>query len=360
MRSPKSLREWVRRLLPTATPLAHHAATVLLRALLVGYTANLSQLARQMDRISPAKGTGQWLRRWLDRPHFGPATLYPCLLRLIPEAVWDQPEILLLIDATCLADRWVVLQVSIPWEGRALPVWREVYPYAGADRTKQGQRVALEAALAGLGAHLPGSRAHYVLIMDRGFPSNRLVSRLQRDGWRFVLRVKSNWRMEHPEYTGLLREAVSLGLVTATPRLLREARLGYWEKGRDRRSTAHVVFFYGPQQQEAWFLVTSEVDPQHAVALYARRMQIEEEFRDLKGPCGLDLLADWEDLERVRCFLAWVAVYEWRLAYLWVTHQLCLFRERLRTGGRISWIRTVREWIAREIRLARPLFDLRL
>jgi hypothetical protein len=271
--------------------------------------------------------------------------------------VWDQPEVLLLVDATTLADRWVVLQVSVPWEGRALPVWREVYAYRAP---KKGQRLALAAALDGLGRHLPGPRSRYVLIMDRGFPSNPLVQRLQQEGWRFVLRVKSNWRIEHPEFTGLLREAVPAGLVGVQPRLWRQARLGCHEKGRDRRSEAHVVCFHGTGHAAPWFLITSENDPARAVALYRRRMQIEQEFRDLKGPFGLDALAQWEDLERVACFLAWVAVYEWRLAFLWKEHRLASFREQLRVKGPLSWIRTVREWIARQLRLATPLPDLRL
>lgn len=357
MRSPKKLQAWVFRLLPNANPMLQEAGATVVRALMFEFTTCLSQLARQADRAAPAKHAGQWLRRWLERPHFGPSTVYPALLQLVPAAVWDQPTVLLLVDATTLGTRWVVLQISIPWEGRALPVWREVYEYVGPTR---GQRAALEAALQGLGEHLPGSRSRYVLIMDRGFPSNRLVARLQRDGWRFVLRVKSNWRMEHPEHTGLMRDAVPSGLVGPAARLLTQARLGYHEKGCDRRSQANVVFFHGKGHAEPWFLVTSETDATAAVALYRRRMQIEQEFRDLKGPFGLDGLAQWHDLDRVACFLAWVAVYEWRLAYLWVEHHLTTFSEHLRVRGRLSWIRTAREWIAREFRSATPLADLRL
>ncbi|HEU4754554.1 MAG TPA: transposase [Armatimonadota bacterium] len=357
MRSPKTLRDWMRQLLPEATPVAQQAAGALVRALLVGFTTHLSQLARHLDRPGTAKGARQWLQRWLDRPQLAPEAFYPRLLQLVPHAVWDQRQLLLLIDTTCLSDRWVVLQVSLPWEGRALPVWRVVYPYCAPGR---GQAAALTEALRGLKKHLPGPQSRYVLVMDRGFPSNPLVTFLRQEGWRFVLRVKSNWRMEHPGFTGLLRDAVALGLVTGTPLLLEGAALGCREKGRDRRSQANVVFFSGEEHAEAWFLVTSESDAEQAVAIYRRRMQIEQEFRDLKGPVGLDALAEWHALPRVACFLAWLAVYEWRLAFLWVTHRLAAFRPQLRVGGPISWIRATREWVARQLRLATPLPDLRL
>jgi hypothetical protein len=346
----------MRHLLPQATPVAHQAAAALVRALLTGFTTNLCQLARQLDRPGPTKGARQWLHRWLDRPQFAPEALYPCLLQLVPHAVWNQPQILLLIDATCLSDRWVALQVSIPWERRALPVWRVVYPYANPER---GQAAALAEALRGLKQHLPGPQSLYIVVMDRGFPSNPLITQLQQESWRFVLRVKSNWRMEHPRYTGQMRHAGS-DLVDASPLLLEGAQLGSREKGRDRRSQANVVFFHGKGHAAPWFLVTSEVTAETVVAIYRCRMQIEQEFRDLKGPFGLDALAQWQDLQRVACFLAWVAVYEWRLAFLWVTHQLAAFREQLRVSGSISWIRAVREWVARQLRPATLLPDLRL
>lgn len=357
MRSPGTLRAWMRQLLPHATPVAHQAAAALVRALLIGFTTNLAQLSRQLDRPGAAKQARQWLQRWLDRPHFAPEALYASLLQLMPHAVWDQPQILLLVDTTTLSDRWVVLQVSVPWERRALPVWRVVYPYSGSEGD---QAAALAQALKGLKEHLPGPLSAYVLVMDRGFPSNSLVTSLQQQGWRFVLRVKSNWRMEHPTFTGLMREAAPLGLVGSAPLLLPRAVLGYRGKGRDRRSEAHVVFFHGEGHAEPWFLITSETDAVQAVAVYRCRMQIEQEFRDLKGPFGLDAMAEWQDQQRVACFLAWVAVYEWRLAFLWVKHQLTTFRDQLRVGGPISWIRAAREWVARQIRLAVPIPDLRL
>lgn len=353
MRSRQSLRSWTAQLLPAATPVAQHAAAHLLRALLTGFTTNLSQLARQLDRLGTAKVARQWLQRWLDRPGFAPEQLYAYLVRLVPQAAWDQPQVLLLIDVTTLGDRWAVLQVSIPWQRRALPVWRLVYPTNGSEGA---QTAGVKAALEGLKRSLPGPQDLFVVVMDRGFPSHALIRYLQQEGWRFVLRVQGTWRVEHPQHRGRFRDALG----SPAPVLLAGARLGYGAKGRNRHSQANVVFFHGAGHADAWFLITSEADAAEAVAMYRRRMQIEQEFRDLKGPFGLDALASWEDLQRVAAFLAWVAVYEWRLAFLWVTHQLEGFREESRVAGRLSWIRTTREWIGRQLRLAGPLPDLRL
>lgn len=98
--------------------------------------------------------------------------------------------------------------------------------------------------------------------------------------------------------------------------------------------------------------MTTEERPWQVVAWYRERMRIECEFRDLKGPFGLDTLARWEERERVARFLAMVAVYEWRLADLWVRHRLRRFRASFTKYGRLSWIRITREWIQRQLRAA--------
>jgi hypothetical protein len=351
MRSQQTLRQWLRHLLPTATPSSRQAAGNLLRAWLLGFTVELGQLARQLSRPGSAKQARQYLSRWLSHPGWQPEVLYSRLSRLVRRHLRRQPRVLLLIDTTCLADGWVVLQVSVPFQRRALPLYRVVQPYAGSERD---QVQALTEALRWLGRHLPGPRRRYVLVLDRGFPSTHWVRLWQERGWRFVARVKGNWRVECPTFTGLLREVPLPQRTPTEPEFHRDAVLGWRdarERGPERRGVAHVVRVHETEQKEPWFLVTNLPQAQEALQVYGQRMQIEQEFRDLKGPWGLDHLARWTSRERVARLLAWLAVYEWRLAALWLFERLHEFAEKLRVGGRLSWIRTVREWIARQVRL---------
>ena len=352
MRSLGSLRAWTDALLPAANRCCQQAAWELLRALELGFTVELGQLGRQTDRSESAPINRQFFTRWLKRSEWDQKLLYTGLSRLTRRWLMRQygkGTIPLLIDTTDLEDAWVVLQVSVPWQRRALPLYRVVYPYCGEGRD---QVSALAQAMEWLQATLPGRRSRYVLVMDRGFPSNRLVKELRAEGWRFVLRVKSNWCMEHRTYTGQMRRAVLAHLVNSTPRLKRDVQLGCGSPGSARSSRANVVFFHGEGHQAPWFLVTSETRAATAVAIYRERMKIEEEFRDLKGPLGLDRLARWLRLERVARFLAWLAVYEWRLAYLWLEHHLEEFAKKWKIKGELSWIRAVREWLQRQLRLA--------
>src|SRR5207302_2356849 len=121
----------------------------------------------------------------------------------------------LLVDVTFLGGVWAVLQVSIPWQQRALPLYRAVRRWEDPDATQEPLSDLVDQALTWLEQHLPGSRDRYVLVADRGFPSHLLIRTLQATGWRFVLRVKSNWKLTHPAHTGSLRELAA----AATPQV---------------------------------------------------------------------------------------------------------------------------------------------
>jgi hypothetical protein len=113
-----------------------------------------------------------------------------------------------------------------------------------------------------------------------------------------------------------------------------------------------VVLYQGEGRAEPWYLITSEGEARAAVRIYRERWRIEGEFRDLKGPLGIDRLAGWEDEERVARFLAWVAVYEWRLAVLWRQEGLSALPRFFIKYGRLGWLRITQEWLRHQQRLA--------
>ena len=345
MRSIGSLRQWITGFLPESSDAAQEGAWQLVRALLVHFSVNLCALARQLERGACARSRRQYLFRWLSRSRWQPEALYAHLPQHWPQALRQASVVPLLIDNTVLGEGWSVLQVSLPWQGRALPVYRAVVSYR---QPEAGQTELVQQALAWLQQHLPGPQRRYVLVMDRGFPSHALIRFLQEGGWRYVLRIGSNWRMTHPAYRGLL-EGVFVGAAAARrEQWFGEAVLGRPGKGRDTWSQTHVVVLAAPEHQDLWVLATSEGTAAGAVAIYRQRMQIEAAFRDLKGPWGLDHLEQWEDRERVARLLAWIAVYEWRLAWLWLRHELASWGKRyLQVGGALSWITITREWVKR-------------
>jgi hypothetical protein len=362
MRFPGNLLDFIGHLLPSAGRCGQHAAAELVRCMLGGYTTQLAQIARQAvpeeeeEKDSAVKVRYQYFARWLNHPKWDPDTLYAGLNRKARRWLAHRRHVPLLMDITDLGETWSVLQVSFPFEQRALPLYRAVVHHTDPEIHR---RELVQGALALLREHLPGELSRYVLVADRGFPGHWLVRALRRAGWRFVLRVLCSWRVTHPEFTGQLVAAPTVkGLVGARPRHLAGAVLGRRGKGADEWSEADLVLYHGEGRKEPWYLVTSESDAARVVAIYRQRMKIECEFRDVKGPFGLDALERWERRERVARFLAMVAAYEWRLAVLWVRHRIGRYRKSLTKYGKLSWIRLTREWIQRRIRsAAQPAFE---
>jgi Transposase DDE domain len=345
-------------LLPDASRCAQQAAATLLRALLGSFTAILAQGARACDRDSAAPSRRQWLARWLARPQWEPETIYAQLNRQACRLLARRKGIPLLVDFTDLGTAWRVLQVSFPWQGRAIPLYRSVVRHTAPE---VGQPQQVPAACAWLRRHLPRPLDRYVRVMDRGFPSPLLVRHLTQERWRFVLRISGEWKMTHGVYTGRLKSAPKQpGLVGATPRCCLDAVLGCRGKGRAYWSRANVVLYHADGAKEAWYLLTTERSGAGAVAIYAERGGIECEFRDLKGAWGLDRLARWQERARVARFLAWVAIYEWRLVFLWLKHRLWEGAGYFQVAGKLSWIQITRLWIQHQLRLASRLALARL
>src|SRR5689334_10527874 len=112
MRSHGTIARWCRQLLPTASACAHLAGQRFLLSWLLGFTVELGRRARQPARPGGAKPPRQYLSRWLDQRAWDPETIYTQLTRRTRRVLLRGRRVLLLIDTTCLATGWVVLQVS--------------------------------------------------------------------------------------------------------------------------------------------------------------------------------------------------------------------------------------------------------
>src|SRR5215210_614288 len=203
MCSSLSLHDLIRFLLPAGSRCAQEDDVTLLQAMLLCFSTVLTDLARQSGRHCKTKVTRTWFSRWLVRDTWDPETIYQGLNRYARRLLERRAEVPLLIDFTDLGREWRVLQVSLPWEGRALPLYRSVVRYRATDIA---QPKKVQAALYWLKEHLPGRGERYVVVMDRGFTSHRLIRLLQQAGFRFVIRAQGPWKLTHAEYTGPVKE----------------------------------------------------------------------------------------------------------------------------------------------------------
>lgn len=199
--------------------------------------------------------------------------------------------------------RWHLLRAAVPARGRTITVYEEVHPQA-----KKNSAKVHAAFLKRLQALLPpGVRP--ILITDAGFqgPWFRAVEAI---GWHWIGRVRHRTRVRwvgrhgtqddwiccktlHPQASA---RACSLGEAQLAQRdpqscrlvLVRRPKRGrvqltrYGRRARSRHSRAMAA-----RAKEPWLLAVScsldELSARRVVALYARRMQVEQSFRDLKS-----------------------------------------------------------------------------
>jgi len=215
------------------------------------------------------------------------------------------PQPVLIVDWSELkADgRWHLLRAGVAARGRTLTVYEEVHPEAKKNNAKV--HAAFLKRLQGLLA--PGVRP--ILITDAGF-QNPWFRAVEAIGWHWIGRVRHRTRVRwvgrpgaqpdwiccktlHPQAGA---RACSLGeaqLARGNPlscrlvlaRRPKRGRVQLTRYGKHARSGHSRTM--AARAKEPWLLATScslnELSAAALVSLYAKRMQIEQSFRDLKS-----------------------------------------------------------------------------
>jgi hypothetical protein len=167
------------------------------------------------------------------------------------------------------------LMAAAVLKGRAIPLLWASYTDGQLFRSQN----ALEEGLLHLLLALLPPGLGVIVLADRGFGRAELAKTCQRLKLHYLIRIKPDVHIEHPRYCGLLSD---YPIKKGTWRVLRGARYR-----ADGVVTQDVVIRWKKglpaKRDEPWFLMTDL--PANAVQLtdlYARRMAVEELFRDGK------------------------------------------------------------------------------
>lgn len=268
------------------------------QALILGRRLILMELARSWPGAARVRAPLKCLDRLLSNPHLAREreTFYAAML------LWliRQPQPLLLIDWSELhADcRWQLLRASVPLCGRAFTVFEMVFP-----ESKKGSPCAEKQFLKRLHALMP-PKIKPILVTDAGFrvPWFRAVSKL---GWHFVGRLRGRTHLDLGDGKWLDNRDLH-PLIGRRPKRIRHAHIAkyhsygvqlvLYRKPRQHRKRLSVrrktrshdqrSVYARQRESEPWILVVSptliDLQPRQVIAIYAKRMQIEQSFRDLK------------------------------------------------------------------------------
>jgi hypothetical protein len=179
------------------------------------------------------------------------------------------------IDWTYLSHSYQILSAALISDGRALPLYYRTYLWGCPPGEKDGWQVKMEIEfLKELKLMLPPG-VEAVIMADRGFGRASYIHALEEIGFHYILRTQKMVYIESALFCGMLKNMkIYRG---------QSKDCGFSLYGKEARLKTRLIVFYGRKSSEPWYLLTDMTDEKRRfVKQYAKRMQIEETFKDLK------------------------------------------------------------------------------
>lgn len=301
MRAPSTLFRFLARFLFSLPKRLQQTIFRLFETIWDGAPLTLTGIARHLRGRAKMKHKIKLVDRLLSNPTLHHA--FPALFAAIARTLLaPNSRPVLLIDWTCFDKTHYALVASISHEGRALPIYVEVHP-----QKDNGTEAVESAFLTTLNEKILPKGCIPVVVTDAGF-RNPWFAQVRRLGWDFVGRLCGTVLVQPVEATAdiWLRREVVMAQASTRPKDVGEYRVARSNPLTARLVTVHTTSARQPSQtrtpsrkqegtaaryrrlaEEPWLLATSldlaAFPAAVVVALYARRMQIEESFKDDKN-----------------------------------------------------------------------------
>lgn len=271
--STQSILSWVVCVTSNLRPSQSRTLAVLVAAAIRTERPNLATVGRQLAGPTTAKSAIKRAWRFTDNHRIAVAdAVAGVIARLVRKR---KKRLIVSFDWTEVRD-FHCLMAAACIGGRAVPLLWASYPEWRLTRSQNSLEEGLLRLLRSL---IPGSVA-VVILADRGFGRAEWAATCQELKFRYLVRIKPAVTIACARYHGVLsRYPVRKGIA----HLLRDVQYR-----TDARVTHHVVIRWRPdlpkKRDEPWYLMTDLEGRAEALCrLYARRMSVEELFRDHKN-----------------------------------------------------------------------------
>jgi hypothetical protein len=240
----------------------------------------LCALGRCLPGTTAVKHRVKRVWRFCDNDRVHAADVMPAVVRRLARK--RKKPLLVALDWTDIGGFHTLVAAAV-MRGRAVPLLWASYTTGQLHRSQN----SLEEGLLRLLVTVLPPGVKVILLADRGFGRTELARTCEELKLRYLVRIKPDVRVSHPSYTGRLDEY--------------PVRKGMWrvlagaEYRSDKAVSLNVVVRWKKglpeKRDEPWFLMTNlEGNAVRLTDLYARRMAVEELFRDKKdGRYGLGL-----------------------------------------------------------------------
>jgi hypothetical protein len=241
--------------------------------------ASLAELGRRLA-ASTCKTAKHCIKRaWRftsnERIHIPEAMQGPLRWLFRQRRCWKKHPLVVSMDWTKVRSFHTLMLATVV-RGRALPLLWESYQEG---KLPKSQNYLEERLLRVLRSLVP-SWVEVIVVADRGFGRTELARTCQELGFHYVLRIQPKVYIEHRQYRGRLER---FPVARGSSLLLTDVRF------RKSEPVKHHVAICWPKglpqhRDECWYLMTDLAYSVHKLTkLYARRMTLEELFRDAKN-----------------------------------------------------------------------------
>jgi hypothetical protein len=225
-----------------------------------------------ISRALQAQSVQRRFARWLANDRLDVHILYAPLIQEALTA-WGEATLYLALDTTMLWDQYCMIRLSVIYRGRAVPLAWQVVEHRSAQVAFRVYRDLLQQAA----KLLPSCTRKVVLLADRGFADVALMQLCQQLGWRYRLRIKSNFLVQRSGHGSALVEqllpqqkgkAVFLHYVSLTGKCY---------------GPVHLALARPQDEEDPWLIVSDELTGLQTFEEYGLRFDIEENFLDDKS-----------------------------------------------------------------------------
>jgi len=222
------------------------------------------------------KGRQLRLFRFLTNPKVVPETLIPLHVALVCGLQSIRQRLPMIFDQTTIRGIPTLL-IGLVFEGRVLPVAFSCFTYR---MIQKSQNILEHSLIVAVMSCFP-VESRPLLIMDRGYARVTLLRHLLQEGIPFLVRAKKNVLVYYQgQAKALSRFCAKTGKIQCYSVLYHS----------QKKIPLQLIIFRGKGYQDTWYLLIPReipLSPKEIVDLYARRMSIEQGFRDWKTHLGV-------------------------------------------------------------------------
>jgi hypothetical protein len=175
------------------------------------------------------------------------------------------------VDFTSSTDDFSILSASIPFQGRAIPLYFSMRNYPNK-KNSHNQKKMEEAFIKEL-SHLLSNKYSYVIVADRGFGNGRFASLCESNGFSYILRTKDNLRILEDRFSDMKK----LKDFPTSDFDFPNAAILAWNK--------KVRVIKTSNKDSSWHIVTNidKTNFKEIVDQYGHRFKCEKMFQDHKS-----------------------------------------------------------------------------